>query len=96
MAAAEAQAAGTSVIAYDRGALAEVVRHGKTGFLVLPDDVVGAAERVRQVAMISRADCRRHADAKLNLETAIIANERLGITGGGAAKSPTWVRSAGR
>ena len=77
MAAAEAQAAGTPVIAYDRGALAEVVRHGTTGFLVPPDDVVGAAERVRQVAMISRADCRRHAEANLNLETAIIAHERL-------------------
>jgi len=77
MAAAEAQAAGTPVIAYDRGALAEVVRHGKTGFLVAPDDVVGAAQRVRQLAMISRADCRRHAEANLNLEAAITAHERL-------------------
>jgi glycosyltransferase involved in cell wall biosynthesis len=77
MAAAEAQAAGTPVIAYDRGALAEVVRHGKTGFLVPADDVAGAAQRVRQVAMISRADCRRHAEANLNLEAAITAHERL-------------------
>ena len=77
MAAAEAQAAGTPVIAYDRGALAEVVRHGKTGFLVPTDDVAGAALRVRQVAMISRADCRRHAEANLNLEAAISAHERL-------------------
>src|SRR6267143_1419997 len=77
MAAAEAQAAGTPVIAYDRGALAEVVRHGKTGFLVPADDVVDAAQRVRQVAMISRADCRRHAEANLNLEATITAHERL-------------------
>jgi len=77
MAAAEAQAAGTPVIAYDRGALAEVVRDGKTGFLVPPDDVVGAAERVGHVAMIKRADCRRHAEASLNLEAAITAHERL-------------------
>jgi UDP-glucose:tetrahydrobiopterin glucosyltransferase len=77
MAAAEAQAAGTPVIAYARGALAEVVRHGKTGFLVPADDVVGAAQRVRQVAMISRADCRRHAEANLNLEATITAHERL-------------------
>jgi glycosyltransferase involved in cell wall biosynthesis len=77
MAAAEAQATGTPVIAYNRGALAEVVRHGKTGFLVPPDDVVGAAQRVRQVAIISRADCRRHAEANLNLEAAIPAHERL-------------------
>ena len=77
MAAAEAQAAGTPVIAYDRGALAEVVRDGKTGFLVPPDDVIGAAQRVGQLAMISRADCRRHAEANLNLEAAITAHERL-------------------
>jgi glycosyltransferase involved in cell wall biosynthesis len=77
MAAAEAQAAGTPVIAYDRGALAEVVRHGRTGFLVPADDIAGAAQRVRQVAMISRADCRRHAEESLNLEAAITAHERL-------------------
>ncbi len=77
MAAAEAQAAGTPVIAYDRGALAEVVRHGKTGFLVPADDVVGAAQRIRQLAMISRTDCRRHAEANLNLEATITAHERL-------------------
>jgi glycosyltransferase involved in cell wall biosynthesis len=77
MAAAEAQAAGTPVIAYDRGALAEVVRHGRTGFLVPADDIAAAAHRVRQVAIISRADCRRHAEANLNLEAAITAHERL-------------------
>jgi len=77
MAAAEAQAAGTPVIAYDRGALGEVVRQGKTGFLVPPDDVAAAAQRVKDVAMISRADCRRHAEANLNLEAAITAHERL-------------------
>jgi UDP-glucose:tetrahydrobiopterin glucosyltransferase len=77
MAAAEAQAAGTPVIAYDRGALAEVVRDGETGFLVPPDDVVGAAERVGHAAMIKRAACRRHAEANLNLEAAISAHEGL-------------------
>jgi glycosyltransferase involved in cell wall biosynthesis len=77
MAAAEAQAAGTPVIAYDRGALAEVIRDGKTGFLVPADDVAGAAQRVRQVAMISRANCRRHAEANLNLQATITAHERL-------------------
>jgi UDP-glucose:tetrahydrobiopterin glucosyltransferase len=77
MAAAEAQAAGTPVIAYDRGALAEIVRDRKTGFIVAPDDVAGAAQRVKQLARISRADCRRHADANLSLEAAITAHERL-------------------
>ena len=77
MAAAEAQAAGTPVIAYDRGALAEVVCHGKTGFLVPPDDVAGAALRVREVATINRSDCTRHAEAHLSLQAAITAHEHL-------------------
>ena len=77
MAAAEAQAAGTPVIAYDRGALAEVVLDGETGFLVPADDVAAAAQRVGQLAMIGRADCRRNAEANLNLEAAITAHERL-------------------
>lgn len=77
MAAAEAQAAGTPVIAYDRGALAEVVRDRETGFLVPPDDVVGAAERVGHLAMIKRVDCRRRAEANLNLEATITAHEGL-------------------
>jgi len=77
MAAAEAQAAGTPVIAYDRGALGEVIHHADTGFLVPADDVAGAAQRVRQLGTISRADCRRHAEANLSLEAAITAHERL-------------------
>ena len=89
MAAAEAQAAGTPVIAYDRGALAEVVRDGETGFLVPPDDVVGAAERVGQLVTIKRANCRRHAEANLNLEAAITRHEHLyqQVSAGSGAKS---------
>ena len=43
MAAAEAQACGTPVIAFHRGGLGEVIADGVTGFLVAPDDVRGAA-----------------------------------------------------
>ena len=39
MAAAEAQACGTPVVAFRRGALSEVIADGVTGFLVPPDDV---------------------------------------------------------
>jgi UDP-glucose:tetrahydrobiopterin glucosyltransferase len=75
--AAEAQAAGTPVIAYDRGAFSEIVIDHKTGFVVPPDDVAAAAAAVGQIAAIKRADCRRHAEAQLNLEDTISAHERL-------------------
>ena len=75
--AAEAQATGTPVIAYRRGALEEVVLDGQTGFLVAPDDVDAAAGAIAKVGGLNREACRRHAEAHLNLEASLIAHERL-------------------
>ena len=77
MAAAEAQACGTPVIAFRRGGLSEVIMDGVTGFLVPPDDVRGAAEAVANVAGISRQACREHATARLDLKLSLDAHERL-------------------
>ena len=77
MVAAEAQAAGTPVIAYRRGALPEVVIDGVTGFVVPPDDVLAAARAVRAVKSIEREACRRHAVEHLSLDSSLTAHERL-------------------
>jgi UDP-glucose:tetrahydrobiopterin glucosyltransferase len=77
MVAAEAQAAGTPVIAYRRGALPEVVADRKTGFLVPEGDVDAAVSAVLGLGTIDRAACRRHAETTLTLESAIAAHERL-------------------
>jgi glycosyltransferase involved in cell wall biosynthesis len=77
LAAAEAQACGTAVVAFRRGGLGEVIADGVTGFLVPPDDVQAAAEAVRKVAGISRRDCREHAEDRLDLELSLDAHERL-------------------
>ena len=77
MAAAEAQACGTPVVAFRRGALGEVIADGITGFLVPPDDVRAAAEAVGQAAGISRRACREHAERHLDLERSLDAHERL-------------------
>ena len=75
--AAEAQAAGTPVIAFARGGLMEVVDDGVTGFLVEPGNVGRAAEAVRSVDTIDRRRCRRHAVDDLNFDTCLKGYEAL-------------------
>jgi glycosyltransferase involved in cell wall biosynthesis len=77
MAAAEAQACGTPVVAFRRGALGEVIADGVTGFLVPPDDIQAAVDAVGRTAGISRSACRDHAERHLDLELSLDAHERL-------------------
>ena len=77
MAAAEAQACGTPVVAFRRGALSEVIVDGVTGFLVPTDDIAAAADAVGRTAGISRSACREHAEGHLDLARSLDAHERL-------------------
>jgi glycosyltransferase involved in cell wall biosynthesis len=77
MAAAEAQACGTPVVAFRRGALGEVIADGHTGFLVPPGDTRAALAAVSRADGISRPACREHAEAHLDLERSLDAHEQL-------------------
>jgi glycosyltransferase involved in cell wall biosynthesis len=77
LAAAEAQACGTPVVAFRRGGLGEVIVDHVTGVLVPPDDIRAAVEAVAQVPRISRPACREHAETRLDLELSLDAHERL-------------------
>ncbi|HEX4627086.1 MAG TPA: glycosyltransferase [Solirubrobacteraceae bacterium] len=77
MVAAEAQACGTPVVAFRRGALAEVIVDGETGALVAPGDVDAAAEAVRRAPALSRRACREHAEQALDIERSLDAHEAL-------------------
>ncbi|MBU1167816.1 glycosyltransferase family 4 protein [Patescibacteria group bacterium] len=56
----EAMASGTPVIAYDRGSVREIVKDGKTGFVVKNKQEMIRA--VKKIDEIDRAECRRHVE----------------------------------
>ncbi|WP_026733025.1 glycosyltransferase family 4 protein [Fischerella sp. PCC 9605] len=64
----EALACGVPVISYRRGGPAEIVQHGKTGFLVEPDSVDGLVDATQHINEINRYSCRQQAEAEFSLE----------------------------
>jgi UDP-glucose:tetrahydrobiopterin glucosyltransferase len=77
MVAAEAQACGTPVVAFRRGALPEVIVDGVTGFLVTPGDLRAAADAVGAAPALSRRACREHAETHLDIDRSLDAHEQL-------------------
>jgi len=62
----EALACGTPVVAFNRGAAAEVVRDGKTGYIV--ETVEEMAEALSRIGRIRPSDCRRHVEQNFSLD----------------------------
>jgi glycosyltransferase involved in cell wall biosynthesis len=62
----EALAAGTPVIAFRQGALADTVEHGRTGFLVASEDEM--ADAIRNARTIDPVACREVARERFSLE----------------------------
>ncbi len=75
--AVEAMATGTPVIAFHRGAAAEVILQGETGFLVEPGDRIQAAALVDKLMDIPRLQCRRHVEERFALERMLDEYERV-------------------
>ncbi|WP_414550896.1 glycosyltransferase family 4 protein [Anabaena sp. CCY 0017] len=63
----EALACGVPVIAYNRGGPSEIVKSGKTGWLVEPDSVDGLVEAIAKLGQIDRRHCREQAEAVYSL-----------------------------
>ena len=62
----EAMAAGTPVVAYNKGSMAEVIDEGLTGFLV--SDITSAVAAVESAVALPRADIRRTAEARFSAD----------------------------
>jgi len=75
--AAEAQAAGTPVVAFARGGLTETVDDTVTGYLVEPGNVAEAVVAVRSLASMDRRRCRQHAVDHLDIEACLSGYEGL-------------------
>ena len=63
----EALACGVPVVAYDRGGPAEIVDHGRTGFVVAPDNSAAMAGAVARLGEISREQCRAEAESRYSV-----------------------------
>lgn len=72
---AEAQAAGTPVISFRRGAALELIRDGKTGFLV--DSLDEMVEKITEVEHIERKLCRDNILKNFTLEKMVEGYESV-------------------
>ncbi len=71
----ESMACGTPVIAFNRGSVPEVVKDGKTGFIVKnTSEMIKAMKKIDQ---IKREDCREHVEENFSVEKMIQAYEKL-------------------
>ena len=62
----EAMFCGTPVIAFNRGSMSELIREGKTGFIV--NSIEEAAGAVNKIKSIERTWCRQWAESKFTLQ----------------------------
>lgn len=62
----EAMACGTPVIAFDRGAVREIIKDGQTGFIV--NNPKTMAEKVKRIDEINRENCRQQVENNFTLE----------------------------
>ena len=66
----ESLACGTPVVAFDRGAMSEIL-DAQTGVIVPPNDTDAMAEGIKQAKRLSRYSCRKLVLEKFSLETTI-------------------------
>jgi len=79
----EAMACGTPVIAFQRGSVSEIVKNGKTGFIVNPFDKKGGTninvfiEAIKKIDQIDRRECRKWVEENFTIEKMVSDYEKL-------------------
>jgi glycosyltransferase involved in cell wall biosynthesis len=71
----EAMACGTPIIAFNRGSVSEIVKHGETGFIV--NDEKEMLKAVKRIDMIDRRKCREHVEKYFTIEKMVDKYEKV-------------------
>ncbi len=71
----EAMACGTPVIAFNRGAVPEIVKNGITGFVV--NSVSQMAKTIEKISEISRKECRKWVEKKFTVQKMAESYEKI-------------------
>ncbi len=71
----EAMACGTPVIGFDKGAVAEVIKDGVSGFVV--KDVPDMVDKIKKLGTLKREDCRAWVEDNFTLDRLVDAYESL-------------------
>jgi len=62
----EAMACGTPVIAFNKGSASEIIKDGKTGFLV--DNLNEMVKKIKEIEKINRRECRKLVEENFTIE----------------------------
>lgn len=71
----ESMACGTPVIAFNNGAASEVIKNGKTGFIV--KNTGEMAKAIKKIDQIKREDCRKWVEKKFTKEKMVDEYEKI-------------------
>lgn len=71
----EAMACGTPIIAYPNGAVREVVKNKKTGYIV--KNVSGLVKAIKNIDQIDRKECRKHVEKNFSVEKMVDDYEKI-------------------
>ena len=72
---AESMSCGTPVVAFNRGSVHEIIKDGKTGFIV--DSTALMVEAIEKIDTIKRKDCRAHVEQNFTLNHMVSGYEQV-------------------
>lgn len=71
----ESMACGTPVIAFNRGSVPEIIKDGKTGFVV--KNIGEAVAAIKKIDQIDRKECRKHVEENFSIKKMVDEYEKV-------------------